>query len=68
MPVVTTIQLEEEQKDRLARLKVGGMTYDDVVAQLLAGIDEEAFREAALRWQAEMARRIRKNPKNRRLL
>jgi hypothetical protein len=65
--VPTTIQLDEAQRDRLNRLKVGGMTYDDVVAQLLEGIDEDEFRRRALAWQEEMARRIRGNPRNRRL-
>lgn len=63
----TTIQLDEERKARLARLKVGGMTYDDVVNHLLMGIDEEEFRRQALAWEDEMARRIRANPKNRRV-
>ena len=63
----TTIQLDDDRKRRLSRLKVGAMTYDDVVAQLLQGIDEEAFRRLALDWEADLARRIRSNPKNRRL-
>lgn len=64
----TTIQLEEDRKARLARLKVGAMTYDDVVGQLLEGLDEDEFRRQAIRWQEDLARRIRTNPKNRRLL
>ena len=64
----TTIQVEDRSKTRLSRLKVGGMTYDDVVAQLLEGVDEEAFRRQALQWQEHLARRIRTNPKNRRLM
>lgn len=64
----TTIQLEAQRKARLARLKVGAMTYDDVVAQLLGDVDEERFRRRALRWQEDLARRIRSNPRNRRLL
>lgn len=63
----TTIQLEDERKAHLSRLKVGAMTYDDVVARLLDGVDEEAFRRLALEWEADLARRIRANPKNRRL-
>ncbi len=64
----TTIQVEDERKARLARLKVGGMTYDDVIDQLLRDVDEEEFRRLALAWQDEMAARIRANPANRRLL
>lgn len=67
-PVSTTIQLEEERKARLARLKVGGMTYDDVVARLLAEVDEEAFRRRAIEWQEDLARRIRSNKANRPVL
>jgi hypothetical protein len=65
--VATTIQLEDSRKARLSRLKVGAMTYDDVVAQLLDGVDEEAFRRLALEWEADLAKRIRANPKNRKL-
>lgn len=64
----TTIQVEEDRKARLARLKVGAMTYDDVVGQLLDGVDEEEFRRQAIRWQEDLAKKIRANPKNRRLL
>lgn len=66
--MATTIQVEDERKARLARLKVGGMTYDDVIDQLLRGIDEEHFRRLALEWQSDLARRIRSKPSNRRLL
>lgn len=66
--MATTIQLEDERKARLARLKVGGMTYDDVIDQLLRGVDEDEFRRRALDWQDEMARRVRSKPGNRRLL
>ena len=66
--VATTIQLEDDRKQRLARLKVGGMTYDDVIARLLAEVDEEAFRRRALEWQDELARRIRANKANRPVL
>lgn len=64
----TTIQLDEERKARLARLKVGNMTYDDVIGHLLMGIDEEEFRRRVLRWEAEFAKRVRGNPRNKRLL
>ena len=64
----TTIQVEDDRKARLARLKVAGMTYDDVIDQLLRDVDEELFRRQALAWQDEMASRIRSNPRNRRLL
>lgn len=64
----TTIQVEDDRKARLARLKVGGMTYDDVIDQLLRDVDEERFRRLALEWQDELAVRIRSNPRNRRLL
>lgn len=63
----TTIQLSDATKERLQRLKVGGLTFDDVVGQLLQGIDEEEFRRIALDWEAEMAKRIRANPRNVRL-
>lgn len=64
----TTIQVEDERKARLARLKVGGMTYDDVIDQLLRGVDEDEFRKLAIQWQDDLARRIRAKPGNRRLL
>ena len=63
----TTIQLDEERKARLARLKVGNMTYDDVIGHLLMGIDEEEFRRRVLEWESKLARRIRGNPKNKRV-
>ena len=63
----TTIQLDDERKARLSRLKVGGMTYDDVIAQLLSDVDEEAFRRRALEWVADLANRIRRKPGNRRI-
>ena len=63
----TTIQLDDERKARLSRLKVGAMTYDDVVAQLLGDVDEEAFRRRALEWEETLARTIRANPRNVRL-
>lgn len=65
--MATTIQLDDERKRRLTRLKVGGMTYDDVVAQLLNDVDEETFRKRALAWEADLAHRIRTNPANVRL-
>lgn len=64
----TTIQLEEARKARLARLKVGAMTYDDVLARLLQDVDEEEFRRRALAWQDELAKRIRAHPGNRPVL
>lgn len=64
----TTIQLSEERKRSLQRLKVGGLTYDDVVGQLLEGLDEASFREQALAWESELARRIRANPRNKPVL
>lgn len=67
MTMPTTIQLDEDRKARLSRLKVGAMTYDDVVAHLLHDVDEEAFRRRALDWEAALARRIRSNPANVRL-
>ncbi len=67
VPMSTTIQLEDDRKLRLARLKVGGMTYDDVIARLLDGIDEEAFRRRALEWEERLAKTIRSNPRNARL-
>jgi predicted CopG family antitoxin len=68
VPLATTIQVEDERRARLARLKVGGMTYDDVIDQLLRGVDEEEFRRLALQWQDDLARRVRAKPGNRRLL
>lgn len=61
----TTIQLSDERKAQLQRLKVGGLTYDDVVGQLLTGIDEDEFRRLALRWEADLAKAIRSNRANR---
>jgi predicted CopG family antitoxin len=67
VPVSTTIQLEDDRKRRLARLKVGGMTYDDVIARLLDDVDEDAFRRRALEWEETLAKSIRSNPRNQRL-
>jgi hypothetical protein len=62
-----TIRVDGTSKARLSRLRVASMTYDDVIGQLLEGIDEDEFRAQALRWQEDLVRRIRANPKNRRL-
>ena len=64
---MTTIQLTPERRDQLARLKVAGMTYDDVLGFLLARVDEERFRQAILNWEADAVKAIRKNPRNRRI-
>jgi hypothetical protein len=66
--VSTTIQIGEERKARLNRLKVGSLTYDDVIVQLLNDVDEESFRRRALAWQEELARKIRSNRENRPVL
>ena len=66
--MTTTIQLDDASKARLARLKVGAMTFDDVVLRLLEEVDEEGFRRRALAWQDELARRIRSNKANRPVL
>ena len=64
---MTTIQLTPERRDQLARLKVAGMTYDDVLGHLLSRVDEERFRRSILKWEADAAAAIRKNPRNRRI-
>jgi hypothetical protein len=64
---VTTIQLTPERRDQLARLKVAGMTYDDVIGHLLARVDEEKFRQSILAWEADAVAAIRSNPRNRRI-
>ncbi len=64
---VTTIQLTPERRDQLARLKVAGLTYDDVLGFLLAKVDEERFRSAILAWEKDAVSAIRANTKNRRL-
>lgn len=64
----TTIQVSDKQKARLNRLKVGNLTYDDVIGQLLNDVDEEEFRRRALQWQEELARKIRFNRENRPVL
>jgi hypothetical protein len=65
--VVARIQLTRERRDQLARLKVAGMTYDDVLGFLLSRVDEERFRQAILQWEADAVAAIRKNPRNRRI-
>jgi hypothetical protein len=65
---MTTLQIADERKAALERLKVGGMTYDDVIRHLLLGIDEDVFRREALAWESDMAKKIRNNPKNRPVL
>ena len=64
---MTTIQLDPERRDQLKRLRVGGLTYDDVIAHLLSKVDEEKFRASILQWEADAANAIRANPKNRRI-
>ena len=64
---MTTIQLTTERRDQLARLKVAGLTYDDVLGFLLSRVDEEAFRKSILAWEADAAAAIRANPRNRRI-
>jgi hypothetical protein len=64
---VARIQLTRERRDQLARLKVAGMTYDDVLGFLLSRVDEERFRQAILQWEADAVAAIRKNPRNRRI-
>lgn len=64
---MTTIQLTPERRAQLARLRVAGLTYDDVIGHLLSRVDEERFRQSILEWEADAAAAIRKNPKNRRI-
>ncbi len=64
---MTTIQLTPERRDQLARLKVAGLTYDDVLGFLLSRVDEDRFRRAVLAWEADAAAAIRANPQNRRI-
>jgi hypothetical protein len=64
---VTTIQLTPERRDQLARLKVAGLTYDDVLGFLLSRVDEENFRKSILAWEADAVAAIRANPRNRRI-
>ena len=64
---MTTIQLTSERREQLARLKVAGLTYDDVLGFLLSRVDEEQFRKAILAWEADAVAAIRSNPRNRRI-
>lgn len=64
---MTTIQLTPERRDQLARLKVAGLTYDDVLGFLLSRVDEDRFRRAVLQWEKDAAAAIRANPRNRRI-
>lgn len=64
---MTTIQLTRERRDQLARLKVAGLTYDDVLGHLLSRVDEEKFRQSILAWEADAVAAIRDNPRNRRI-
>lgn len=64
---MTTIQLTPERRDQLKRLRVAGLSYDDVLGHLLSHVDEEKFRASILAWEADSARAIRSNPKNRRI-
>lgn len=65
--LVTTIQLSPERRDQLKRLRVAGLSYDDVLGHLLTHVDEEKFRASILKWEADAVRAIRGNPKNRRI-
>lgn len=64
---MTTIQLTPERRDQLKRLRVAGLSYDDVLGHLLARVDEEKFRASILRWEADAVAAIRRNPGNRRI-
>jgi hypothetical protein len=64
---MTTIQLTPERRDQLKRLRVAGLSYDDVLGHLLSRVDEEKFRASILKWEADAATAIRTNPRNRRI-
>ncbi len=64
---MTTIQLTSERRNQLKRLRVAGLSYDDVLGHLLSRVDEEKFRASILAWEADAVRAIRSNPKNRRI-
>lgn len=64
---MTTIQLTPERRDQLKRLRVAGLSYDDVLGHLLSRVDEEKFRASILKWEADAAAGIRNNPRNRRI-
>ena len=64
---MTTIQLTAQRRDQLKRLRVAGLSYDDVLGHLLARVDEEKFRASILAWEADAAAAIRNNRQNRRI-
>lgn len=59
----SSIQVSEETRDRLARYKVGGMSYEDVLEVFMNLVEPEEFHEHYEDWQAEVARQIRRSEK-----
>lgn len=63
----SSIQVSEETRDRLARYKVGGMSYEDVIEVFMNLVEPEEFQEHYEDWQAEVAHQIRTSDKWQRL-
>jgi len=42
---ITTIPVRHETKDRLRSLGLKGQTYDEIISQLMEGVEHEEFME-----------------------
>lgn len=65
-PESTTIQVSKPTADRLAALKVPGLTYDDVIKFLLDGVSAEQIRTLFREWQESALKKILTDPSVRR--
>lgn len=62
----TTIQVSRPTAERLAALKVPGLTYDDVIKFLLDGVSAEEVRNLFREWQESALKKILADPSVRR--
>ncbi|HLF06190.1 MAG TPA: antitoxin VapB family protein [Thermoplasmata archaeon] len=62
-----TIQLQEETYEDLKAYKVGGLTFDDVVKQLMENFDVERFHKEYRAWQRRVVANMKKSGQFRKL-
>lgn len=63
----SSIQVSTDTRERLARYKVGDMSYEDVLEIFMHLVGPEEFQEHYEDWQAQVAREIRTSNKWKRL-
>ncbi len=61
--VASSIQVSTDTRERLARYKVGGMSYEDILEVFMHLVEPEEFRDHYENWQAAVARDIRTSDK-----